>query len=303
MNESSLIEKVKKILDSKIIGDDTAPMKIGNKTLLFTNDILLEGQHFLDHFPTVHLGWKAVSVNVSDIVASGGQPKYLLVSLLLPKNKTDLVDSIYRGIAKACRYYGCQVIGGNMTASDKLGIDIFMVGEAKKFVARRGAHPKDNLYLSGPVGDSKAGLELLLMKRTVYEPFEKKLIERHLRPVVDLKLKNLIGRYATAAIDLSDGLSSDAGHLSKNSRVKLVLNAKQIPISDELKQFCIKYRHDPVGFAVGGGEDYRILFTTKNRLPKTAAGLYLIGSLKQGSGLYLDKIKLANKSFDHFSSS
>ena len=101
MNEFKLIDKIKTILKNRVIGDDTAPIIVGNKTLIVTNDILLEGQHFLDYFPIDNLGWKAISVNVSDIAASGGKPKYALISLLLPKSKTHLVKKICR--PKKCK--------------------------------------------------------------------------------------------------------------------------------------------------------------------------------------------------------
>ena len=227
MNEFKLIDKIKTILKNRVIGDDTAPIIVGNKTLIVTNDILLEGQHFLDYFPIDNLGWKAISVNVSDIAASGGKPKYALISLLLPKSKTHLVKKIYRSIDKACRYYHCQVIGGNITQSGKLGIDVFMIGETKKFVGRRNAKPGDFVYLTGPIGNSKAGLELLMMKKNHYEVFEKKLIERHLKPTININSSE-ISQNSTASVDISDGLSSDIFHIANMSNVRIDINSKNI---------------------------------------------------------------------------
>ncbi len=303
MNEFSLIDKIKTILKNDIIGDDTAPIKIGDKTLLLTSDILLEDQHFLDYFPREFLGWKAISVNVSDIVASGGKPKYTLVSLLLPKNKTSAVEIIYRSIKKACQYYGCQVVGGNITRSEKLGFDIFMVGETKRFVSRGNAKPGDNVYLSGPIGDSRAGLKLLMMKKNHYESFEKILIEKHLKPMIDLNQANYLSQKATSAIDVSDGFSSDIYHLANSSRTKIIIDSKKIPVSKELKLFCKKYHYDPIDFALKGGEDYQVLFTQNNKSPMTNDKAILIGKVDKGSGVFLDKKKLKSKSFDHFSPS
>jgi len=299
MNEFSLIEKIKKIVGNDIIGDDTAPIKIGGETFVFTNDILLEGQHFLDYFPMEFLGWKAISVNVSDIVASGGKPKYALVSLLLPKDKTSQVEEIYQSIKKACQHYHCQIIGGNITKSEKLGIDIFMIGRTKRFVTRRGAKPGDGIYLSGAIGDSRAGLELLKMKKNAYEKFEKILIEKHLKPVADIDLSDYLSQNATASIDLSDGLSSDVYRLAEMSKVRIDVDSKKIPVSLELRLFCKKYHCEPIDYALTGGEDYKILFAQK----KPSSLFTKIGVVKNGSGVFLDGKKLKNKSFDHFSPS
>ncbi|MBI5127265.1 thiamine-phosphate kinase [Candidatus Roizmanbacteria bacterium] len=303
MNEFQLIDKIKSILKNDLIGDDTAPIKIGDKTLLLTNDILLEGRHFLNYFPQEFLGWKAISVNVSDIVASGGKPKYALVSLLLPKNKITLVEPISRQIKKACQYYDCQVVGGNITGSEKLGLDVFMIGETKKFIGRRQAKPGDNVYLTGPIGDSRAGLKLLTMKKKPYESFEKILIEKHLKPVINLNHAKYLSQNATSSIDVSDGLSSDIYHLANSSQKKIIINSEKIPLSRELKLFCKKYRFNPIDFALKGGEDYQVLLTQNGKSQKTNDKLILIGKVYKGSGVFLDKNKLKDKSFDHFSPS
>lgn len=299
MGEFDLIKKIGKILNSKIIGDDTAPIKIGNRTLVFTNDILLEDQHFLDYFPIDNLGWKAISVNVSDIVASGGIPKYVLISLLLPKYKTSLVEKIYQSINKACQSYGCTVIGGNISKSEKLGIDVFLIGTAKKFIGRRKAKPGDFVYLTGPIGDSKAGLELLMMKKNSYEVYEKKLIEKHLRPVIEVGFSKLVARYATASVDISDGLSSDVWHISDMSNVRIDIDSEKIPFSEDLKTFSKKYGKNLLDYGLTGGEDYQILFTSSEKI-SGKKNIYLIGRVGPGKNVYINKKIMKNKSFDHF---
>lgn len=300
MGEFDLIEQIKSVLNSKIIGDDTAPIKIGNKTLVATNDILLENQHFLDYFPIDNLGWKAISVNVSDVVSSGGKPIYALVSLLLPKDKIHLVKTIYQSINKACQYYHCQVIGGNVTKSERLGIDIFMIGETKKFVNRRSAKPGDFVYITGPVGDSRAGLDLLLMKKGSYELFEEKLINKHLKPIINNNLSELIVENASSSIDISDGLSSDLNHISKMSKVRIDFDANKIPFSKELIKFCKKYHKDIKEYGLIGGEDYQILFTSKKKLSNNK-NVFLVGKINPGKDVYINNKKIKNKSFDHFS--
>lgn len=301
-SEFELIKTIKRVLKSSIIGDDTAPVRVNGRTLVVTNDILLEGRHFLDFFPLDDLGWKAISVNVSDIVASGGRPVFALTSLLLPKNNLRFINKIYASVKKAADFYRCPVIGGNITSSDKLGIDVFMVGKVKTFVSRRKAKPGDALFLTGSVGDSKAGLELLMMKKLRHERFEQTLISRHLKPVIDTGAAGYLARNASASIDISDGLSSDAWRLSEASGVKIEIDSKKIPLSAELIKFCSKYRRDPVFYALSGGEDYKILFAEKPGNGVPYSGQILVGGVSRGRGIFLDGKKIVPSGFDHFGS-
>jgi len=307
IGEFGLIEKIKRQLGSKIIGDDTAPIVIGGEIYLATCDILLEDQHFLRSYPPEKIGFKAISVNVSDIVASGGKPIWVLVSLLLPDINISYVNKIYEGIKKACLYYHCQVIGGNITSSEKIGIDVFMIGKAKKFMGRSGAKIDDLVYTTGVLGDSKAGLELLLKKKKSYENFEKQLIKKHINPIINIKNSDYISSFATSALDISDGLSSDIFYLSNQSNVGIVIESKKIPLSDSLLRFCKKYNYDPIDYSLSGGEDYEVLFTQNLKsLPAQAGEIrnpkkyFCIGKVVPKRGVWLDDKKLINKSFSHF---
>ncbi|MCS6956888.1 MAG: thiamine-phosphate kinase [Aquificaceae bacterium] len=300
IGEFGLIERLRAILESQVIGDDTAPIKIKEATLLLTCDVLLQDRHFKLNYPPSTIGWKAISVNVSDIVANGGNPLYALISLVLPDMDLSYVEEVYVGIKKASQFYSCEVVGGNVSKGEKLCIDVFMLGQAERFVGRKGAREGDGVFVSGALGDSKAGLELLLMEKKSYEDFELKLIEKHLRPTARIDFLKHISKYATASMDISDGLSSDADQLSKASDVRLSLLSEKIPISKELATFCKKHGKKPIEYALSGGEDYQLLFTHPPDRLNPFLSMVQIGIVEKGEGVFLDGRPLEPTGFDHF---
>jgi thiamine-phosphate kinase len=167
LGEFGLIEYLKSRFSLEEVGDDTACVKVGESLLLLTCDTLLEGRHFLGSYPMSAVGWKGVSACVSDLIANGGKPLYLLITLLLPDVELKKVDELYEGITRACEFYGVKLVGGNVVKSERLGIDLFGVGLAERFVGRGGAKVGDGIFVSGTLGDSLAGLELILMERTL----------------------------------------------------------------------------------------------------------------------------------------
>ncbi len=298
VGEFALVERLKNLLGSEEIGDDCAHVRFGESFLLLTTDILLEGVHFLPHYPPVAVGWKAISVNVSDVAGNGGRPVWALVSLILPDIEVSYVEDLYRGMREACQFYGCRVVGGNLSRGDRIGIDVFVVGESRRPVGRGGAKPGDALFVTGTLGDSRAGLELLLMNREAHEDFERKLIERHLRPLARTDLSGLVSEGATASLDVSDGLVADAFHLARRSGVRVEIETSGLPLSEELMRFCEKYSRDPLEYALYGGEDYQILFTS--RKPVAFPGVYRIGTVSEGEGVWVDGREAEPRGFRHF---
>ncbi|MFN7064793.1 MAG: thiamine-phosphate kinase [Aquificaceae bacterium] len=299
LGEFGFIDRLKAILQSQVIGDDTAPINLGGQTLLLTCDILLEDRHFKRSYPPSAIGWKAISVNVSDVVANGGVPLYALVSLILPNIELEYMEEVYLGIKKACGFYGCQVVGGNVSGGEKLCIDIFMLGRADRFVGRGGAREGESLFLSGNLGDSRAGLELLLMERKNYEEFELRLIEKHLKPVARIDFIKHISKHASASMDISDGLSSDAKRMADRSGVRVRLFSDKLPISEELHTFCKKHGKDPIQYALLGGEDYELLFTHPLDRFDPSLSMAHIGFVERGDGVYLDDRPIEPMGFDH----
>ncbi len=271
----------------KGIGDDCAVIgPYEGKVLLISTDLLLEDVHFvLNKIRPKHLGEKAVCVNLSDIAAMGGNARHIFVSLAVPKQMSaETIFSIYDGIKNICREYGVNILGGDTSASpDRLMINLTVIGEAneKELLYRSGARPGDKIYVTGNLGNSAAGLMLIMEKASAPEPLASALIEAHNRPIPFLEAGKEVARsgLASAMIDLSDGVTSDLQHICESSMVGARLIEKALPISDELKAFAKINRFDPFDLALSGGEDYKLLIT----VPKENTDPF--EKLFEGSGL------------------
>jgi thiamine-monophosphate kinase len=302
LGEFGLIEHLKSRFSLEEVGDDTACVKVGESLLLLSCDTLLEGRHFLGSYPMSAVGWKGVSACVSDLIANGGKPLYLLVTLLLPDVELKKVDELYEGITKACEFYRVRLVGGNVVRSERFGIDLFGVGLAERFVGRGGAKVGDGIFVSGTLGDALAGLELILMEKKHYEDFELRLIERHLRPTARIDYVAHISKYANASMDISDGLSSDIQHMAKRSGLRFSVQKEKLPLSRELLEYAKRHGKDPYSYALRGGEDYQLLFTHPPSRINPFLDMTQIGTVEEGEGVFLDGAPLEAQGFDHFKS-
>ena len=302
LGEFGLIEHLKSRFSLEEVGDDTACVKVGESLLLLTCDTLLEGRHFLGSYPMSAVGWKGVSACVSDLIANGGKPIYLLITLLLPDMELKKVDELYEGITRACEFYGVKLVGGNVVKSERLGIDLFGVGLAERFVGRSGAKVGDGIFVSGTLGDALAGLELILMEKKHYEDFELRLIERHLRPTARIDYVAHISKYANASMDISDGLSSDIQHMAKRSGLRFSVQKEKLPLSRELLEYAKRHGKDPYSYALQGGEDYQLLFTHPPSRLNPFLDITQIGTVEEREGVFLDGAPLEARGFDHFKS-
>jgi thiamine-monophosphate kinase len=259
------------------IGDDVAVLDTpGDEWLLAKVDSQVEGVHFLrDAISPRQLGRRALVINLSDIAAAGGWPQHALVSLALPVDtEVAWVDELYRGLREEGDRYGVIVVGGNMARSPtKIFVDVFVLGRVKRehLLLRSGARPGDRVLVTGWLGDSTAGLSLLLdPSLSVPDAEREHLLARHFTPTPRLPESAAIARSgaATAAIDLSDGLSSDVGHICDRSQVGVRLWADRLPMSDAARRVAGATGRPPWQLALEGGEDYELCFT----VPAAAAG-------------------------------
>ena len=251
----------------KAIGDDAAVYRPESKKLaLVTTDLLVERVHFLrDATSGYNLGYKALAVNLSDIAAMGGTAKNAYVSIAIPDDcALDYLEDIYLGMKSLAVQFNVNILGGDTTRSKRdLIINIAVTGSApeKEVLFRDTAQVGDIILTDGFLGDSRAGLHLLLNQIKADKPYLEALLNAHLLPGPSL----LEGRFLAsrtgvhAAIDVSDGLSSDLGHILKSSKVGARLFADKIPLSPALVQFCQYLKLDPLEFALAGGEDYTLL--------------------------------------------
>ncbi|MDE3226535.1 MAG: thiamine-phosphate kinase [Nitrospirota bacterium] len=255
------------------IGDDTAILRPSSRDLvLLTTDLLAEGVHFDRTTATYEdIGFKAAVANLSDIAAMGGRPRYLLVSLAIPNGHTEQdIVRLYQGMMNACRPYDVELIGGDTSSSRHgLFINVTLTGSVKpgRALTRSGARIGDLLYVTGTLGDSLAGLQLLTDKRGkaagIGSMAQSYLVERHLRPTPRLSAGQLLAKHrlATSAIDLSDGLSGDLAHICTNSKVGAEVDMLALPLSPACLDYAEARRKNPFMLALTGGEDYELLVT------------------------------------------
>jgi thiamine-monophosphate kinase len=247
------------------IGDDAAVIEMGGRALLVTTDILIEGIHFeRSWMDPYHLGKKALAVNLSDIAAMGGTPKYFLISIGLPKSLSlSFISLLYRGLKEGAKRFRVDLIGGDTSLSEKIIINICLLGEGRRkgLLFRRGARTGDDLFVSGTLGD--AGLGLRILQRKGNKGVPKGLIEKHLSPSPRIELGQAIAaqQCATAMIDVSDGLLIDTTHLLEESGVGARIREDRIPLSGLYRKWIRSYAKDSYEMALCGGEDYELLFT------------------------------------------
>lgn len=274
-----LTEKVNIVNESTVlgIGDDAAVIK-NEKELLVTTDMLLQGIHFdLIYTPLRHLGYKAAMVNFSDIYAMNGMPKQITVSLgVSAKFSVEMMDELYAGIRLACDGHGVDIIGGDTSASlTGLCISITCIGEAEegKIVKRSGAKENDLICVTGDLGGAYMGLQLLEREKKVLEGKSgvkpdfaeaEYILQRQLKPearkdIIELLAKKQI--LPTSMIDVSDGLSSELLHLSKDSDLGCRIYEERIPIDYQTAKMAEEFNMNLITAALNGGEDYELLFT------------------------------------------
>lgn len=262
----------------KAIGDDAAAFRaLPGEVLLVTTDMLIEGIHFIRKAASGYeLGHKSMAVNLSDIAAMGGVPKEAFVSIAIPDTcGLDYLEEIYNGMKALSERYGVNILGGNTTSSRRdLIINITLIGTASenRILYRHTALPGDKIYSTGYLGDSRAGLYLILNDISPESPEERAVYRSHIVPQPHIGQGLFLAQSdgVHAAIDVSDGLSSDIAHIAEESLCGIRLYSDHIPISNNLKIFCRKFGFDPLEYALSGGEDYVLLFTVA---PENAAGL------------------------------
>jgi len=296
------------------IGDDSAVIRPQNSPMLFTTDMMVEDVHFdLSWTTPFQLGFKLVSVNVSDIYAMGGKPKFLLLNFSASNDTSvDFFNHLFDGIETAMKKYGVSLLGGDISSSEKIVLSATVTGYAKKFIGRRGARPGDRIYVSGPIGDAACGLVLMksVKKKIPIELGKKQklplswdtafpLIERHLMPLA--RDSQPLAKSATAMIDISDGLLIDLSRLCRESNVGALVYSDKIPLSKELRKASEYLGLSPLDLAFGGGEDYELLFTAPAGIKVKA---FCIGEIVR-DGIFLvdekgNRKKASIKGYQHF---
>ena len=312
-------------------GDDCAVLDVGaDMHLLATCDCQVEGVHFTLHTSSPEqVGRKAMAINVSDIAAMGGVPRYALVSLLVPEHlPTGTIDSLYEGLRAEALRYNTAIVGGNIAGagpSDQCVIDMTLLGtvERGRALLRSGARVGDLLCVTGTVGDSACGLYTLLHPQAAYPQEALDFVQRrHRLPEARVQVGRVLSSYisssgpavVTALLDVSDGMSGDLNHLCERSHVGAHIELARLPLSAELRTIAQETKQDPYHWALHGGEDYELLFTVAPEAAQDviarvqvecAVPVTIIGAIDDAQrGLQLvsqsgQRARLTVKSWDH----
>jgi len=271
----------------RAIGDDAALYRDG---LVVTSDAYFEDVHFdRSHLEPSAVGARAVCGTLSDIAAMCARPAGVFVSLMMPPGmKPAELRELYQGMDAACSLYDTEVAGGDIVAAPKLGLALTALGRTRTPSLRSDARPGDYLFVTGDLALAETGR--LALKYGLDARRYRRAIERHVLPLPRIKESLKLARDIHALIDTSDGLSTDAGHLATESRVRIVIDYSALPIADETRRLIQELRLSLEQFVLSSGEDYELLFTSSSPdLPKRILGTRLtrIGRVENGRGVYL----------------
>ncbi|HSV95300.1 MAG TPA: thiamine-phosphate kinase [Spirochaetota bacterium] len=289
------------------IGDDCAVLAYtADKYLVVTTDMMVENSHFSPQwFTPFQVGKKLVEVNVSDVVAMGGVPRFAFISVALTKDtEVEYMDELYRGIHSAGGKHGVYLIGGDTTHGSQIVLNLTIIGEVEKnlLCLRSEAKAGDLICVTGTLGGNQAGLELLLAGKPGHT------IE-FLEPECRLASEGcVIARYANAMIDVSDGLGSEVRHICEESGVGARIDCEKIPLSSEVVEAAKAVGGDPYDFAMYGGEDFELVFTVPpgklSRLKEEFSDISVVGAvLPKEEGIFLIKNNERmdiGRGYDHF---
>ena len=259
------------------IGDDAAVISKSNPdNTVICSDSIVEGVHFnTEYFSFENIGWKSISINISDLASMGASPSYFTVSIGVPNNlNVENFTKIIKGIENCCINFGGKVIGGDIVSSDKLFISVTAIGTliSNNFMTRDSAKSGDKIAVTGNLGDSLGGLKLLKNNKN-----NKNLSEKHFSPKPKInQSRELINSGIECCMDISDGLHNDLLNICRQSDVSMIVQVENIPISKDLKkEFPDEYKD----IAINGGEDYELLFTFDQSKIKLNFDYHVIGEI------------------------
>ena len=298
------------------IGDDTAAWRGDASIQLATVDALIQDVHFsLDTTSWEEVGWKALAINLSDIAAMGGNPRYALVSLALPgRTEVDDVTALYRGMLELAQQFEVAIVGGNISRSPQVAVHVTVFGGAahqdKHILTRSAAKRGEKVAVTGHLGAAAAGLDMLGKNLTFDSETTASLRKAFLRPYPRIaEGQLLVEQGVEAAIDISDGLIADLNHVCKASGVSARIEVDRVPISPPVRA---SFPDKALELALAGGEDYELLFTgTPQKIDKVrkaaSCPVTLIGEItagKAGDITLVDSrgnpVDLPRTGWDHF---
>ena len=307
MNENELIAHLQRLFPR--IGDDAAV--IGDRVI--TTDMLVEDVDFTRAIPMEFVARKSLAANLSDLAAMGAKPEYAVVALGAPPDLE--VEQFMTAMATSAKENAIEIVGGDLSRSEKVIVSITAIGRAPRPLLRSGARAGDRVYVSRPLGASDSGLQLLQRGWSIDPPkempyaqreFAAAVIRRHIDPQAEVALGITLGSMpeVTACIDISDGLSTDLHHLCDASDVGADIERERIPLFADLRIAGPMLGIDITHAVLHGGEEFALLFTASLRESELSARagrpVYAIGRMVAEKGVRLDGQPLAAAGYDHF---
>jgi len=297
------------------IGDDAAVWRGDDRAVLATTDALVEGVHFTPATPWYDLGWKALVTGLSDVAAMGGLSRYALVALALTdRTEVDDVSRLYAGMAEAAVRFDVAIVGGNISRAAVTVITVTVIGrvEEDRILTRSAARPGDLIAVTGYLGSSAAGMRTLALEPDFSEELRDLLLAAHRRPLPRIACgRHFAAAGVKTAIDISDGLIADLGHVCQSSKVGATVWADRVPVHPKVRE---AFPHRYLDLALGGGEDYELLFTASPEImegatvswhPPELCPVTIIGETTVGQSItvlreYGQPYVSESKGWDHF---
>ena len=302
--EDTIIKTGLEIFKSKKLGDDAGFFRVNGKWLVVTNDMFVESTDYVPIMSPKDVGFKVVTMNVSDLAAMGAKPKFFAFSIGLRKDYVNFGE-IFKGISEALDYYGMEILSADTNESKELIIDGIALGFAENLLLRGNAKRGQIVCVTGEFGRPLCALKIVLEDFKADEHIAKVLFEKLVRPYARFSEGYELSKHATCAIDVSDGLSKELRMISEASDIGLIVHADKIPISREVKIFCERYELDPVDVALSSGEEFELVFTIdEENISKINFDFSVIGKIVEDKGVWLKKdgklIELEDKGWRHF---
>ena len=304
MRERELLAAIRAIFDRPMgadvvvgNGDDGAVIDPQGERVVIASDVAVEDIHFRREWSSPEeIGRKIATANIADIYAMGGRAKYLLVSAVIPRDYLTEALELAKGIAAECDRVGASVVGGDLSSGDSLVISISAVGYCGDPLRRSGARIGDAIMISHMPGRSAAGLFLLQQGITRDDEIANRARAFHKAPRIDFTSMTKVFPYAHAAIDISDGLLIDSGHMAEASQVAIDLDTSTLH-DDELEILAKSLGVNPLDWILRSGEEHALLIATDR--PELCEGFIQIGCVSSGNGIRLDGRGIEEEGFQH----
>lgn len=311
-------EQIIKIFQSsfgnkKFVSEDVEFLKIGNTGFVFKIDTLVASTDVPPGMSMNQISRKSVVACVSDFAAKGVKPLYGFVSIVIPRNFSEIqIKKLSQGFRDAAKEFGFKMIGGDTNEGKELSLNVCLFGISDQIIHRSGAALGDSIYVTGPFGYTSSGLKLILKKKKSDKKFQNKAKKLVMQPKVSLSFGLSIKKMASSSMDSSDGLSTSLNQMARQSGKKFIIT--KTPTKQDIIEFASKNRLDVHDLVYNGGEEYEIVFTSpqknKKKLFKLAKKMKVelieIGHVTSGKGVFLDennrKTKISDKGWRHFRS-